>query len=246
MYHGHFAAGILLKAIYGPSIPAWPVMMGSSLLDIIGGLDALLGLTVITPSSARGPYMFSTFTFIDWEHSALMMLVWSSIFGWAVCHHVMGFCKEASMLGAASSILHWLMDILVVESTALTLYPYGNYHFGLGLYEKFPVLSWVLECILCAVLAGAAYRINKMRSGADISKACVFLGILSLLMGPWTSPLRLVAYIHETYGFGAYLRFVQTAGIWTAYIIPAAIFSKLLNEADKVAQDGKMKGKRGD
>lgn len=98
MFHGHFAAGLLLKAIYGPSIPACPAMMGSSFLDIIGGLDALLGLTVITPSSARGPYMYSTFTFIDWEHSALMMLIWSSIFGWAVCHHHAGFSKEASML----------------------------------------------------------------------------------------------------------------------------------------------------
>ncbi|KAH6712268.1 hypothetical protein BKA61DRAFT_736713 [Leptodontidium sp. MPI-SDFR-AT-0119] len=246
MFHGHFAAGLLLKAIYGPSIPAWPAMMGSSFLDIIGGLDALLGLTVITPSSARGPYMYSTFTFIDWEHSALMMLIWSSIFGWAVCHHHAGFSKEASMLGAACSVLHWLMDILVVESTALTLYPHGNYHFGLGLYEKFPIFSWVLECILCAVVAGAASRISLMRSGADISRACVFLGILSLLMSPWTSPLRLVAYIHETYGFGNYLSYVQTAGFWTAYIIPATIFSKILDGADIAAQEGRKEGKRGE
>ncbi|KAH9219828.1 hypothetical protein DL95DRAFT_457094 [Leptodontidium sp. 2 PMI_412] len=229
MYHGHFATGLLLKAIYGHSIPAWPVMMGSSFLDIIGGLDALLGLTVITLSSARGPYMYSTFTFIDWEHSALMMLIWSSLF-W------MG----------SSSVLHWLMDILVVESTALTLYPHGNYHFGLGLYEKFPIFSWVLECILCAVVAGAASRISLMRSGADISRACVFLGIISLLMSLWTSPLRLVAYIHETYGFGNYLSYVQTAGFWTAYIIPATIFSKILDGADIAAQEGKNEGKRGE
>ncbi|KAL5322574.1 hypothetical protein ACEPPN_010547 [Leptodophora sp. 'Broadleaf-Isolate-01'] len=132
MFHGHFAAGLLLKAIYGPSIPACPAMMGSSFLDIIGGLDALLGLTVITPSSARGPYMYSTFTFIDWEHSALMMLIWSSIFGWA------------------------------------------------------------------------------------------------------------------TYGFGNYLSYVQTAGFWTAYIIPATIFSKILDGADIAAQEGKKEGKRGE
>jgi hypothetical protein len=235
MYHGHFAAGLVVKAIYGPSIPAWPIMVGSSILDIIGGLDAVLGLSTITPSTARGPYMYSTFIFIDWEHSALMMVAWASLFGWVGCHHLMGFSKEASLLGAASSILHWLMDVLVVEPTALTLYPHGNYHFGLGLYEKLPVLSWVLECILCIVLAGAARQISKNRCGADITTACAFLAVLSLLMSPWTSPLLLVAHIYERYGFGNYLPLVQALGFWTAYVVPATVFSNILDKADRDA-----------
>jgi len=49
------------------------------------------------------------------------------------------------------------MDNLVVEAAALTLYPHSNYHFGLGLYDKLTVLSWVFSCILCIVLAGAAH-----------------------------------------------------------------------------------------
>jgi hypothetical protein len=49
------------------------------------------------------------------------------------------------------------MDILVAEPTALTLYPHGSYHFGLGLYEKLSILLWVLSCILCIVLASAAH-----------------------------------------------------------------------------------------
>src|ERR1700742_1495869 len=170
MYHGHFAAALLIKAIYGPAIPAWPIMFGSSILDVIGAVDALLGLDVIIPDSTRGPYMYSRFVVIDWEHSIVMMLFWSCIFGWIGCHYLAGFSKEASILGAASSVIHWLMDVLVIEPTGLTIYPHGQYHFGLGLYEKFPVGSWVLECILCAVLAGAAYTICKHRTGSDISK----------------------------------------------------------------------------
>ncbi|KAG4432994.1 hypothetical protein IFR05_011509 [Cadophora sp. M221] len=235
MYHGHFAAGLLIKAIYGPSIPAWPIIMGSGILDVIGGLDGLLGLDLIIPSTARGPYMYSTFAFIDWEHSALMMFVWSCIFGWVGCHYLAGFSKEASILGAASSIIHWLMDILVIEPTGLTLYPHADFHFGLGLYEKLPIFSWVLECILCIVFAGAAQYISKKRCGADISKACMLLAGLSLLMSPWTSPLLLVAYIHETHGFGSYLGLTQAVGFWTAYIVPAVIFSKILDTADQKA-----------
>jgi hypothetical protein len=148
MYHGHFATGLLVKAIYGPSIPAWPIMMGSSILDIIGGL---------------------------------------------------------------------------------------------GLYEKLPVLSWVLECILCIVLAGAARQISKNRCGADITTACALLAVLSLLMSPWTSPLLLVAHIYERYGFGNYLSLVQAFGFWTAYIVPATVFSNILDKAD---QDALVEKKR--
>jgi hypothetical protein len=73
------------------------------------------------------------------------------------------------------------MKILVVEPTALTLYRYGNYHFGLGL----SVLSWALKYILCVVLAGAA----------DIATACSLLAVLTILTSPWTSPRLLVAHI---------------------------------------------------
>lgn len=235
MYHGHFATGLLIKALYGPTIPAWPIMFGSSILDLIGAVDALLGLDIIVPDTTKGPYMYSRFVFIDWEHSVVMMVMWSCIFGWIGCHYLAGFSKEASILGAASSIVHWLMDVLVIEPTALTLYPHGHYHFGLGLYEKFPVGSWVFECVLCVILAGVSQSINKQRSGADISQALVLLGVLSLLMSPWTSPLLVVAHIHEQYGWRGYLPLVQWAGFWTAYIIPAMVFTRILDRADREA-----------
>ncbi|KIW64747.1 hypothetical protein PV04_09658 [Phialophora macrospora] len=242
MYHGHFAAGLLIKASFGPRIPAWPVMFGSSVLDIIGAVDALLGLDVIVPDSTKGPYMYSRFEFIDWDHSIVMMMTWSCVFGWIGCHYLAGFSKEASILGAASTIIHWLMDVLVIEPTGLTIYPHGQYHFGLGLYEKYPVGSWVLECVVCIILAGAAQTVSKERSGADISQACVLLAILSLLMSPWTSPLLLVARIHEKCGWKGYLPVVQWAGFWTAYIVPATIFSRILDKADRKAVAAK-KGK---
>jgi hypothetical protein len=103
----------------------------------------------------------------------------------------MDFSKEAGLLGTASPILHWLLNILVVEPTALTLYPYGNYRFGLGL----SVLSWAFECILCIVLASAARQTNRKRCGAGIVTACTPLAMPSRLMSPWTSSLLLVVHI---------------------------------------------------
>ncbi|ETI21684.1 hypothetical protein G647_08031 [Cladophialophora carrionii CBS 160.54] len=125
-------------------------------LRYMGAVDALLGLDIIVPDTTKGSYMYSRFEFIDWEHSIVMMIIWSCIFGWVRCHYLAGFSKEASILGAASSIIHWLMDVLVIEPTGLTIYPHGQYHFGLGLYEKYPVGSWALECILCIALGGAS------------------------------------------------------------------------------------------
>ena len=69
----------------GPCIPAWPIIFGSY-LDIPGGLTALLGIDILQPSVNAGPYMYSDFVVIDWDHSMAMMLIWSSFFAWVVCH----------------------------------------------------------------------------------------------------------------------------------------------------------------
>jgi hypothetical protein len=210
-------------------------MFGSSILDIIGALDGLLGLDIIRPDTKRGPYMYSQFVFIDWDHSLLMMLVWACLFGWILCHHAASFSKEASMVGAASAIIHWLMDTVVIENTGLTLYPHGKYHFGFGLYEKFPIFSWVLECILSAIFATLASRIMKTKSGADISKACALLAVLSVCMSPWTSPLLLVARLYEKHMIGSWTPLIQALGIWSAYFIPAIIFTKFIDGAERDA-----------
>lgn len=235
MYQGHFAAALLIKALAGPSIPAWPILFGSSILDIIGGLDGFLGLDIIQPDKSAGPYMYSNFIFIDWEHSVLMMLVWSCVFGWVGCHILGGFSKEAAMLGAASSVVHWLMDTLVIAPSGLTLYPHGTYHFGLGLYQKYPLGSWIGENVLAGVLSYTAYRIMKERTAADISMALILLAALSMLMSPWTSPLLLVAHMYEWGWLEGILGAVQMAGFWTAYIVPAIMFSKIINNAEREA-----------
>ncbi|KAJ9664759.1 hypothetical protein H2198_000105 [Neophaeococcomyces mojaviensis] len=231
MYQGHFAAALLIKALAGPSVPAWPIMFGSSILDIIGGVDAFLGLDILQPDKNAGPYMYTNFIYIDWEHSALMMLVYSCVFGWIGCHIIGGFSKEAAMLGAASSIVHWLMDIVVIAPSGLTLYPHGDYHFGFGLYEKYPIGSWVAENVLTALLSCTAYRTMKQSTGADIKMALVLITMLSMLMSPWTSPLLLVAYMHEWGWLDGILGVVHMVGFGTAYIVPATLFTRIINGA---------------
>lgn len=241
MFQGHFATALLIKAFAGRSIPSWPIFFGSSLLDIIGGIDAFLGLDVLQPDTNAGPYLYTNLVFIDWEHSVLMMLVYSCLFGWIACHVLGGFSKEAAMVGAASSILHWLMDVLVVAPTAFTLFPHGDYHFGLGLYERYPVGSWVAENIMVAVFSFVAYRKLKADIGADISMALILIAGLAVLMSPWTSPLLLIAYLSDWGWLDGILGIVQMVSFTTAYVVPALLFTRIVDGAVARAEsDGKV------
>jgi len=115
-----------------------------------------------------------------------------------------------------------------------------------GFMRKYPLGSWVLECILfCPPLwAGAAQAISKQRSGADVSQACILLAVLSILMSPWTLAICcFVAKIHEQYGWGGLSSGCSVGQAFGfAYIIPATIFSKILDRADSDALAAK-KGK---
>lgn len=241
MYHGHFAFALLLKSLCGPSIPSLPILLGTSLLDLIGGLNNLLGLDILRPDFTAGPYMYTRFDFIDWDHSLLMMLVWSCLFGWILCHRIAGYSTEASMIGAATSVLHWVMDTLVIEPTGLTLYPHGHFHFGFGLYEKYPIGSWVLECALCLGLGVLASKIAWRRNGTEMAPALGLLGVLAMVMSPWTSPLGFVAGIVRREDLGYWMRVLQTGILWVGYGVPAWLFSRLIDGAEKEALRGKKR-----
>ena len=243
MYQAHYATALLLKSLTGPSIPSWPIFFGSSLLDILTAIATFLGLDALELDSTAGPYLYTNLVFIDWEHSLLMMLIWCVIFGWVYCHVRCGFRKEAAMLGAVSVVLHWGMDVLVVASSALKLYPHGARHFGMGLYEKYPVGSWVGENAYCVIASVAAVRLTKRRSGADISGTLLPMAGLCVLMSPWLSPLLLVARLYER-GLlvGWMLRLVQMVGFTTACVAPALLLSRIVDRKERKARAVQSKG----
>ena len=176
-----------------------------------------------------------------------MMLLYSVLFAWVGCHVYMGYPPNVAVVGAASSIVHWLMDVLVVSPTAFTLYPHGSWHFGLGMYEKYPLGSWVAENFYTLGASYMAYSMTLNRDapkrGADIFPALYVMAALCVLMSPWLSPLLLVARLYEAgYLPGRVLALVQMAGFWTAYIVPAMILVGIVDGAER---DAKAKGGKG-
>ena len=172
-----------------------------------------------------------------------MMLLYSVLFAWVGCHVYMGYDRNVSLIGAASSIVHWLMDVLVVAPTAFTLYPHGSWHFGLGMYERYPLGSWVAENVYTMLASYVAYRItlnrNTPKRGADISPALYVMAALCVLMSPWLSPLLVVARLYEAGWLqGKVLAAVQMGGFVTAYVVPAVVLVGIVDGAERDAKAG--------
>src|SRR5215472_9684859 len=104
MYVGHFAIGMAMKSV-SPKTPTLPIMLGVGFMDIVDGLLIMTGADRVTPNLASGPYLFFDLTFIDWDHSALMAVVLSSL--WAAL-----FWKDKTTAGVAflAVFSHFLAD----------------------------------------------------------------------------------------------------------------------------------------
>lgn len=65
----------------------------------------------------------------------------------------MGFGKEANLLSTSSSILHWLMDILAVEPTALALDALPA--------RQLPFRSRSLRETLCSLMGARVHPVHR-------------------------------------------------------------------------------------
>lgn len=209
MYFGHYAVATAVKA-KRPDIPAAPLLFGTGVLDILNGLFIVGGLDKVTPNLEALPYLFFDLTFIDWDHSLLMAIFWSLLFG-GICWLLYKKNKEIGMISALVAFSHFLVD-LPMHNADLALYPFSETKLGFGLWGSLGVWSWVIEVLFTVILLAYAWKKHKDR-GENIWMQVAFICLLFVQMSPWLSPMKKVALMaepktHIAHGLCVFLGFV--------------------------------------
>lgn len=193
MYVGHLAIGFAIKSKF-PDVPAFPIILGTGFLDIIDGLLVMLGLNQVTANLNSGPYMYFDLTFVDWDHSLLMAIILSVVWG-------MFFLKDkkVAIVAGLSCFSHWLSD-WPVHNFDLALYPYSVQHYGYGLWGKLGTMSWVLEGLFSLILIGYAWT-NFSSRRQNVTWPMILLIFAFFNLSPWLSPMKLVATLSAPYDY---------------------------------------------
>ena len=221
MYFGHFAVAMALKAKYR-DVPLVPIILGAGFLDLINGTLVAIGIEKVTPNLNALPYLYFDLTFIDWDHSLLMAVIWSLLWGAFFLKD-----KRIAMVAALSCFLHFIVDI-PMHNADLALYPYATQYLGFGLWGKWGVWSWIFEIGFTAILLAYAYQLHK-KIGENITWQLVFIGILALQMSPWTSPMKHVAMLAEPYA--SVLHGILVA---LGFIVPTIILAWLYKRSERL------------
>lgn len=215
MYVGHFAIGVALKARF-PEVPALPIVMGIGVLDIIDGAFILAGINQVTANLSSGPSLFFDLTFIDWDHSLLMAVVWSLLWGALFLRD-----KRVAAVAAVAAFSHFVAD-LPMHDADLALYPHSAVHFGLGLWPRLGTGSWLLEGAFAAALVAWAWQ-RCAKRGQSLLWPAVLLLVLFLNLSPWTSPMKFAAGLTEP---AAHL--LHGIIVIAGFILPNALLLRLL------------------
>jgi hypothetical protein len=220
MFVGHLATGVVLKAL-SPRTPTMPIMMGVCWMDILDGLFAVIGIDQVIPNPETGPYIFFDLTFVDWDHSLLMALVLSALWGSL-------FLKEGktALLASLAVFSHFLTDI-PVHNNDLALYPHSAAHLGYGLWESLGTSAWALEGVFSAALL--AFSWWRMRSiGVDLIGPIAVLTVAFLMVSPWLSPMKLVIQTPEPWPHLLYG--TLTGG---SFLLLGVLLTSLINRAER-------------
>lgn len=189
MFVGHLATGVAIKALF-PRTPTFPIMMGVSLMDILDGLFAVIGINQVHPNIDTGPYIFFDLTFVDWDHSLVMALVLSVAWGALFQRD-----RRTALLAGLAVFSHFVTDV-PVHNNDLALYPHSVDHLGYGLWGSLGTTSWVLEGVFSAALLAFAWR-RMQRLGVNLTWPIALLTLSFFNVSPWLSPMKLVATLPE-------------------------------------------------
>ena len=222
MYFGHFAVGMALKAKYR-DVPLIPIILGAGFLDVINGVLVAVGIEKVTPNLEALPYLYFDLTFIDWDHSLLMAVIWSCIWGSFFLKD-----KRIAVVAALSCFLHFIVDI-PMHNADLALYPYAQQYLGLGLWGKWGVGSWLFEIFFAGLLLFYAYQKHR-NIGENIVWQIGFVALLALQMSPWTSPMKFVAMLGQPYA-----SMVHGILVSLGFLIPTIILAWLYKRSEKRA-----------
>lgn len=222
MFVGHLAVGVAIKAL-SPRTPTLPIMVGVSLMDILDGLLTVLGIGLVHPNLAAGPYIYFDLSFIDWDHSLLMSLVLSALWG---CLFLKD--KQTALIAGFAVFSHFLGD-WPFHNNDLALYPHSAAHLGYGLWGQLGTASWVLEGVLSAALLAFAWRRMQAR-GVSLLWPTVLLAISFFNVSPWLSPTKLMAQLPEPW---PHLLFGGLTGL--SFVLLAWALTWLINRAEQQA-----------
>lgn len=179
MYVGHFAAGLALKAKY-PRTPAWGLLLGVGMLDVLFGPFVLLGWERVTLTPGISPGF--SLDYIDWSHSCLMSLVWAALYGLLFLRHG----RETAVLMGVAVFSHFVLDLLM-HPADLALWPGSQTHLGLGLWRLLPVGWWFVELAFIALCLAYYYRRSRVLGGFGhrFVGVTIVLLVLQLANSPW-------------------------------------------------------------
>jgi len=149
MYAAHFAAGLAIKS-YTPSAPAWVLLTGAFLPDLLWIPFARAGLEPVRPD----------IFFDDWSHSLLMVIVWATIY--AALFWKLG--RPVALAAWISVCSHFLLDF-PIHPKFLALYPHASLHLGIVASQgRFSLRNWLVEVCVTLVL-GTLYVARSKKNG---------------------------------------------------------------------------------
>ena len=180
------AIGLAIKEAY-PKMPAWPIIIGVCLIDILDGLFLIFGWDHASPNLRAGPYLFFDLDFVDWDHSLLMALFWSALWGFLFVI----VDKKLAWIAGIAAFSHWLAD-WPVHNHDLALYPYSHAHLGYSLWAKWGVWAWVGEGIFAMILMWFAW-VRSLQRGKSFWGPVAILLVMFIFVSPWFSPMKFAA-----------------------------------------------------
>ncbi|HTW38889.1 MAG TPA: hypothetical protein VMD49_10005 [Steroidobacteraceae bacterium] len=175
MYAAHFAAGLAVKGRVERA-PLWALLTAAFLPDLLWIAFARAGIEPEYPP--RG-------FFDDWSHSALMILIWSTLFA-------LPFWKRDRTVAVAvwiAGMSHLVLDFLI-HPARIALYPHASVHLGWSLWRYGqqrsglgPSHYWWLEAAFTVALL-ALYALPGKRSSYSpriVAASCLLVFGLHLL-----------------------------------------------------------------
>lgn len=217
MYVGHFATAVLAHALLR-DVPALPLLLGTSFMDLLDGVLAFPGITLVRANPSAGPYLFYDLVFIDWDHSLYAAAFWSLVCV-PLCL-VAGYGRRAAWATAAVCFSHWLAD-WPMHNHDLALYPHSEQHFGGALWSRLGTWSWVLEGAFGAACLALADRRRPMSKWIPITFAALFLQL-----SPWTAPTQFASKLSHN-AANSFYGVLITLG----FVVPSLLLAKLLSDS---------------
>lgn len=224
MYFGHYAVAAAIKA-KEPDIPTAPLLVGTGILDMLNGIFIMGGFDMVTPNLKALPYLFFDLTFIDWDHSLLMSIFWSLLFG-VICWLIYKKNNKIGIISALVAFLHFVAD-LPMHNADLALYPHSNVKLGFGLWGRLGVWSWVFEGLFTAILLTYAWKKHKDR-GENIQLQIGFICLMFVQMSPWFSPMKKVANLPEPQA-----HMIHGLFVFIGFVIPGLILIWMYQRSEK-------------